>query len=82
VYLKYLDVDFKARFVANRIEDLKTNDSNPADIEAWIQSTESFPFTTAWLLFTFIGLALIGFVYAVVIGRLMLKKYPISRRKV
>ena len=82
VYLNYLDVDFKARFVANSIEDLKTNGSNPADIEAWIQSTQTFPFTTAWILFTFIGLALIGFVYAVVIGRLMLKKYPISRRKV
>lgn len=76
VYLNYLDGSFKDRFVAKRIEELQKSGSSQADIEAWFQTTQSFPFTTAWLLFTFLGLMVIGLLYALVIARMMTRKYP------
>jgi hypothetical protein len=76
IYMRYLDLGFKSRFIAQRIEELQKNGSNQADIDAWIQTTQSFPFVSSWLLFTFIGLLLISLFYALAISRMMIRKYP------
>jgi hypothetical protein len=77
-YLNFLDVAFKARFIADRVEDLKKKQTTPENIEAWVKSAQTFPFSSSWLLFTFIGLMLIGLIYAFAITRMMVKKHPIK----
>ena len=59
-------------------EDLKKDQTSTENIEAWIKSAQTFPFSSAWLLFTFIGLMLLGLFYAFAITRMMVKKHPIK----
>jgi hypothetical protein len=75
VYLRYLDLSFKSRFILRRIEELRKDGTSQEDIDAWIQTTQSFPFVTAWLMFTFIGLLLISLFYAAAISKMMVRKY-------
>lgn len=77
-YLNFLDVAFKARYIATRVEDLKKEQTSPENIEAWVKSAQTFPFSSSWLLFTFIGLMLLGLFYAFAIARMMVKKHPIK----
>jgi len=77
-YLNYLDVAFKARYIADRVVELKKDNTPPANIDAWIKDAQSFPFSSSWLLFTFIGLMLLGLFYAFAITRMMVKKHLIK----
>ncbi len=78
VYITYLDYDFKGRFIAKRVLDLRKNKTPEVDITAWIDGAEKFPFAMTWILFTFIGLMVLSVFYAGVIGRMMVKKYPVK----
>jgi hypothetical protein len=77
-YLNFLDVAFKARYIASRAEELKKDQTSAENIAAWIKSAESFPFASSWLLFTFIGLMLLGLFYSFAITRMMVKKHPVK----
>jgi hypothetical protein len=76
VYITYLDYDFKGRFIASRVEELRKNKTPEVDVTAWIDGAEKFPFAMTWILFTFIGLMVLSVFYAGAIGRMMAKKYP------
>lgn len=77
VYLNYLDAGFKSRMIAARIaEQLRENpDTSPEMIKQWTDSTAGFPFASIWILFTFIGLMVLGAFYAGIITRMMRKKH-------
>lgn len=75
-YITQIDYDFKGRFIASRVADLRKNHTPEADVTAWINGADKFPFEMTWVLFTFIGLMVISVFYAGAIGRMMAKKYP------
>jgi hypothetical protein len=77
VYINYLDSNFRGRYIANRIADLRKNKTPEIDITAWVKSAEKFPFENIWVLFTFIGLMVISVFYSAAIARMMAKKYPV-----
>ena len=80
VYLNYLDVDFKARMIKARIaEQLRDKpETSPEMIKQWTDSTANFPFVSIWILFTFIGLMVLGAFYAGIITRMMRKKHAMA----
>jgi hypothetical protein len=69
--------NFRGRYIANRIADLRKNKTPEIDITAWVKSAEKFPFENIWVLFTFIGLMVISVFYSAAIARMMAKKYPV-----
>lgn len=80
-YLFVLDTGFRTRFVNQRVADMVNDKTAPESIEAWKQSTTTFPFEMMWMLFTFIGVLVIGTFYAAMTARMMAKKYPVSAAK-
>ncbi len=76
VYITFIDYDFKGRFIALRKADLIKNNTPAADVTAWVNGAEKFPFAMTWILFTFIGLMVISVFYSGAIARMMAKKYP------
>jgi ABC-type antimicrobial peptide transport system permease subunit len=80
-YLFVLDTAFKMRFVNQRVADMVNDKTSPEAIEAWKKSTASFPFEMMWMLFTFIGVLVIGTFYAAMTARMMARKYPIGKLK-
>jgi ABC-type antimicrobial peptide transport system permease subunit len=76
-YLFVLDTGFRSRFVNQRVADMVKEKTSPEAIEAWKQSTTSFPFEMMWMLFTFIGVLIIGTFYAAMTARMMARKYPV-----
>ena len=76
-YLFVLDTGFRSRFVNQRVADMVNEKTSPEAIEAWKQSTTSFPFEMMWMLFTFVGVLVIGTFYAGMTARMMAKKYPV-----
>jgi ABC-type antimicrobial peptide transport system permease subunit len=76
-----LDTGFRSRFVNQRVADMVNENTAPETIEAWKQSTTSFPFEMMWMLFTFIGVLIIGTFYAAMTARMMARKYPALSKK-
>lgn len=78
LYITNIDDGFKNRFVSMRIAELEKAGTSAADINAWTEGLNRFPFYTAWLLFSFIGLMLIGLFYSAAIARMMSRKHPLA----
>ncbi|MFN5371364.1 MAG: DUF4199 domain-containing protein, partial [Bacteroidia bacterium] len=76
-YLFVLDTGFRTRFVNQRVADMVNEKTAPEAIEAWKQSTSAFPFEMMWMLFTFVGVLVIGTFYAAMTARMMARKYPV-----
>ena len=49
------------------------------DIDAWRLSTAEFPFEMSWLVFTFVGVLVLGVFYAAMMARMMARKYPLGK---
>lgn len=79
MYVSVIDLSFREDFIAKRVEELKKNNTPQADINVWLKSAEDFPFAMVWVLFTFIGLMVIGVFYAAAIARMMSRKYPVTQ---
>jgi hypothetical protein len=79
MYVSVIDLSFREDFIAKRVEELKKNNTPQADINVWLKSAEDFPFAMVWVLFTFIGLMVIGVFYAAAIARMMSRKYPVKQ---
>jgi hypothetical protein len=79
IYVSVIDLSFREDFIAKRVEELKKNNTPQADINVWLKSAEDFPFAMVWVLFTFIGLMVIGVFYAAAIARMMSRKYPVKQ---
>jgi hypothetical protein len=80
-YLFVLDTGFRTRFANQRVADMVNEKTAPEAIEAWKQSTTTFPFEMMWMLFTFVGVLVIGTFYAGMTARMMAKKYPATVAK-
>jgi hypothetical protein len=80
-YLYVLDTEFRIRFVNQRVADMVADKASPETIEAWKKSTVSFPFEMMWMLFTFVGVLVIGTFYAGMMARMMARKYPVLKSK-
>lgn len=76
-YINYLDANFRGRYIADRVADLRKNKTPETTISSWVSDAEKFPFETIWVLFTFIGLMVISVFYSAAIARMMAKKYPV-----
>jgi hypothetical protein len=81
LYLFVLDTGFRTRFVNHRVADMLADNTAPEAIEAWKKSTTSFPFEMMWMLFTFVGVLVIGTFYAAMTARMMARKYPAVKVK-
>jgi ABC-type antimicrobial peptide transport system permease subunit len=79
IYLFFLDPQFKVRFVEQRVADMVAQNTPKADIDAWRLSTAEFPFEMSWLVFTFIGVLVLGVFYAAMMARMMARKYPLAK---
>jgi hypothetical protein len=77
LYLNFLDSGFRQRFSLQRVEDMRKQNTPQADIDAWVQTSQQFPFEMTWVLFTFIGVLVLGVFYAAIMARMMNKKYPV-----
>lgn len=75
-YITVMDDQFKSRFIAFRINGIEKSGATPEEIRSGNEVLSQFPFYTAWILFTFIGLIVMGIIYSAAIARLMSKKYP------
>jgi hypothetical protein len=75
VYLTFLDSGFKQRFMDARIAELIASNTPETDIQAWASSAAQFPFVMSWVLFTFVFLLLISLIYALLIARMMKRKF-------
>ena len=80
-YLFVLDTGFRTRFVNQRVADMVKDKTAPESIEAWKQSTTTFPVEMMWMLCTFVGVLVIGTFYAGMTARMMAKKYPAAVAK-
>lgn len=78
-YVTVIDENFKSDFIAKRVDELRASETPEADVNAWINGAQDFPFAMTWVLFTFIGLMVISVFYAGAIGRMMARKYPASK---
>lgn len=76
LYITVFDAGFKARYVLNRVAELRENNTPEVDVQAWLRSTENFPFANIWVLFTFIGLGLLSLFYSLSIARMISRKFP------
>lgn len=81
VYLNFLDPNYKLRFVEHRVADMVEQQTSPENIEAWKKSTANFPFEITWLVFTFVGILVLGTFYAAMTSRMMAKKFPVTQAK-
>lgn len=77
LYVTSIDDQFQAKFIAERVAELIKNNTPQADVDAWVKGAQDFPFAMTWVLFTFIGLMVIGVFYAGAIGRMMARKHPL-----
>lgn len=75
-FITKIDENFRDKFIANRIAELREAKTPQVDIDAWIKGSYEFPFALTWTLFTFIGIMVISLIYAFAIGKMMTKKYP------
>jgi hypothetical protein len=79
IYLFFLDTQFKARFVEQRVADMVAQKTPQTNIDAWRLSTAEFPFEMSWLVFTFAGILVLGVFYAAMMARMMARKYPLGK---
>lgn len=80
-YLFSIDPGFKLRFIDQRILEMKAQNTAPEAIEAWKNSNVNFPFEISWLVFTFVGILILGVFYAGMTARMMARKYPVTQAK-
>jgi hypothetical protein len=82
VYLRFIDSGFMTRMKFARMEEVKKSTTSAEKIEAFSRSFDQLPNVTLWILFTFIGLMVLGAFYSGMITRMMRKKYfPVAGSK-
>lgn len=79
VYLRFIDTGFMGRMVQARVEQAILKGESQEAVNAWVETTKHFPFVSMWVLFTFLGVLMMGILFSFAISRMMVKKYPLPQ---